>query len=163
MNVTTYIALGSNLNHPAQQLQTAIQALKLLPHSNFHKMSSLYKNPPQGPPQPDFINAIAELQTSLSALDLLAALQQIEQDQGRIRTTERNGPRTLDLDIILYGKHVVQAQELIIPHPRLYIRPFVLIPLYEIAPELIFPDGRKLKECIQPEDYVQLDRYPPFF
>lgn len=158
MPITTYIALGSNLQNPSAQLQTAITSLAQIPNSCLRKTSAFYKNPPQGPPQPDFINAVVELQTTLSALDLLATLQQIELQQGRIRTSERNGPRTLDLDIILYGDETIQTAQLIIPHPRLYSRPFVLIPLYEIAPELVFPDGRKLSTCIQANDYSELIR-----
>ncbi|MFI4955072.1 MAG: 2-amino-4-hydroxy-6-hydroxymethyldihydropteridine diphosphokinase [Gammaproteobacteria bacterium] len=158
MNLTTYIALGSNLNNPVAQLHAAIRTLSQLPNSALIRTSSFYQNPPFGPPQPDFINAVAELQTSLSAEDLLITLHKIEQQQGRIRTEERNGPRTLDLDIILYGNMIIQSADLTIPHPRLYARPFVLIPLYEITPNLVFPDGRELKDCIQEKDYRDLKR-----
>jgi 2-amino-4-hydroxy-6-hydroxymethyldihydropteridine diphosphokinase len=154
--ITTYIALGSNLNNPVEQLDSALTKFARLPNSAFVKVSSYYQNPAHGPPQPDFVNAVAELRTTLSALDLLKALHQIEQQQGRVRTHERNGPRTLDLDIILYGNEVIDNEVLNIPHPRLAERPFVLIPLYEIAPDLVFPNGSLLKQFIHEELYHHL-------
>ena len=157
-SITTYIALGSNLNNPLQQLQSAISELNEIGLIN--QTSSFYQNPPFGPPQPDFINAVAELQTALTPIDLLAALHNIELQHGRIRTEERNGPRTLDLDIILYGNEMVDSESLTIPHPRLFHRPFVLIPLYEIAPHLVFPNGQVLKDCIKEDDYLQLKKVP---
>lgn len=157
MNIT-YIALGSNLNHPVSQLHAAERALAQLPDSVLVQVSSFYQNPPYGPPQPDFINAVAELHTNLTAQDLLSALRHIENQQGRVRTPERNGPRTLDLDIILYGQEIIQNEELSIPHPHFLERPFVLIPLYEIAPDLILPNGKALQNYIRAEDYQDLKR-----
>lgn len=146
--VTAYIALGSNLNSPILQLQQALKALANLPDCELSQVSSFYQNPAVGPPQPDFINAIAELHTTLTPEDLLQALHSIEQQQGRIRTGERNGPRTLDLDIVLYGNQLINQLNLTIPHPRLYERAFVLVPLHEIAADLILPDKKLLKHYV---------------
>jgi 2-amino-4-hydroxy-6-hydroxymethyldihydropteridine diphosphokinase len=147
--ITAYIALGSNLDNPIKQLEQALSALATLPGCELCQVSPFYQNPAVGPPQPDFINAVAELHTSLTPSTLLKTLQQIEQRQGRIRMAERNTPRTLDLDIILYGKQTIHLPNLTIPHPRLYERAFVLVPLYALAPTLILPNGKSLGQCIE--------------
>ncbi len=136
--VTAYIALGSNLNNPIQQVEQALAALTHLPQTQLLKHSKLYQTKPLGPQdQPDFINAVAALETQLSPEDFLLALQTIENQQGRVRTEKRWGPRTLDLDIMLYGKEIKNTPALIIPHPGLATREFWRIPLQEIAPDLI--------------------------
>ncbi len=147
-STTAYIALGSNLNDPEQQLNTAIKALEQFPQSRVVAVSSFYQTVPVGlTAQPDYINAVLCLETMFSAMDLLYKLQEVEQNQGRIRGAEKNGPRTLDLDLLLYGQHVINTLELVVPHPRMHERTFVLIPLLEIAPELALPpDGQKLKK-----------------
>jgi 2-amino-4-hydroxy-6-hydroxymethyldihydropteridine diphosphokinase len=133
-----YIGLGSNLNDPAQQLHQAITALKEIPHTEFIIASSFYQTKPVGfSEQPDFINAVAKLTTSLSPQILLTHLQQIEKNQGRIRTQQRNGPRTLDLDILLFGDITLNEESLTLPHPRMFEREFVLIPLREIYPGIM--------------------------
>lgn len=135
--VRTYIGLGSNLNDPMDQIQRALIALQNLPNTKFVKASKLYETKPLGPQnQPNFINAVAELETNLSPEELLTELQAIEQQQGRKRTDERWGPRTLDLDIILYGDLVLNTPTLTIPHPGLPEREFWLVPLRELLSEL---------------------------
>jgi 2-amino-4-hydroxy-6-hydroxymethyldihydropteridine diphosphokinase len=145
---STYIALGSNLDQPLQQLKTAILGLQALPDTSLITVSRFYQTTPVGfLNQPDFINAVAYLETTLSPQNLLAALQKIENNQGRIRK-EKNGPRTLDLDILLYGDQTIAEANLVIPHPRMQERAFVLVPLLEIAPHLILPDGKSVQACL---------------
>ena len=131
--ITAYISLGSNLNDPVQQIKSALNALQHIPHTRLHKSSSLYQTTPVGfLNQPDFINAVAELHTTLSARELFSHLQTIEQDHGRMRDGKKNHPRTLDLDFLLYGNAVINEPDLIIPHPRMWEREFVLEPLAEL-------------------------------
>lgn len=143
----TYVALGSNLNNPIAQIKKAIEELHFLPHTQFIAASSLYSSPPLGPQeQPDFINAVVKLITRLTAEELLLELQMLEQAHGRVRDeANRWGPRTLDLDLILYGDETIHTEKLTVPHPELKKRAFVLVPLAEIAPDLVLPDGVKLK------------------
>jgi len=144
---TAYIGLGSNLQQPSQQIQAALQALKQLPTTRLIGHSSLYRSPPLGPAdQPDYINAVAILATELSPHALLFLLQAIETQQGRVRNGIRWGPRTLDLDILLYDNLCFTDSRLILPHPGLYERAFVLCPLYECAPDLVLPNGQPLAE-----------------
>lgn len=134
-----YIALGANLDQPSAQVQRAILLLNTLPNTSVIKTSSFYRSAPCGyVNQPDFINAVAALSTSLTADDLLASLLQLEQQFGRIRTF-KNAPRTLDLDILLYDDLVITTPYLTVPHPRMTERAFVMIPLQEIAPDLVIP------------------------
>ncbi len=141
-----YIGLGSNLDNPIVQIKKAISALAKIEEIEVVQVSSLYQTQPWGPiqTQPKFINAVAELSTVLSPLELLECLLTIENQQGRDRTTERYGPRTLDLDILLYGVERFFHPELEIPHPKLAERDFVVYPLLEIAPDGYLPDGRSL-------------------
>lgn len=149
-----YIGLGSNLDDPKQQVRKALHALTGLPGSILCRYSSLYRSPPMGPQdQPDYINAVAELETGLSAAELLSLLQAIENQQGRVRGATRWGPRTLDLDILIYGQAQIKAPELTVPHPGIAERPFVLYPLAEIAPDLEIPGCGALQGL--------LDRCPP--
>ncbi|PJG85872.1 2-amino-4-hydroxy-6-hydroxymethyldihydropteridine diphosphokinase [Conservatibacter flavescens] len=143
-----YIALGSNLDSPSAQLTQALQRLDHLPMSKLVKYSSFYRSQPLGPQdQPDYINAVACLHTALSPLVLLDALQNIENEQGRIRA-RRWGERTLDLDILLYNNDIMDSERLTVPHYDMYNREFVIVPLYEIAPNLVFPDGKKIADLI---------------
>ncbi len=145
-----YIAVGSNLSDPVTQANQAIEALKQLPKSRFIATSSLYSSTPMGPQnQPDYINAVVAIETDLLPLELLDCTQAIEQEQGRVRKDERWGPRTLDLDIILYGDEVMDSERLTIPHYGMRVREFVLYPLAEIAPSLQLPDGTKLEELLK--------------
>ena len=136
---TAYVALGANLDDPATTVRAAFAALANLPDSHIVHCSSLYRTAPVGiADQPEFINAVAELETSLAPEALLDALLEIEQRFGRIRA-ERNGPRTLDLDLLLYNDQYLDLPRLTLPHPRLHLRAFVLQPLAEIAPDLKIP------------------------
>lgn len=138
---TAYIALGSNLNQPVKQVLAALQALHTIPKTTVLKQSSLYRTAPIGysvaqlQEIPDFINAVAEVNTTLTALDLLVALFEIENKFGRERPYP-NAPRLLDLDLLLYDKVVINTERLTLPHPRMFERGFVLLPLVEIAPNL---------------------------
>ena len=144
-----YIGLGANLEQPVAQLQQAVQALKQLAHSTLVAVSGFYSSKPMGPQdQPDYVNAVAAIDTTLTPEQLLDALQQIEQQQGRKRKAERWGPRTLDLDILLYGNQVIATERLTVPHYGLRVREFVLYPLYEIAPQLNLPDGTVLSSLL---------------
>lgn len=144
--ITAYIALGSNLNTPAEQLNSALKAIENLPQTQLIAASSFYQSKPLGPQdQPDYVNAVAKIETALPPLSLLDELQRIENEQGRVRL-RRWGERTLDLDILLYSNQMIQNERLTIPHYDMYNREFVIIPLLEITPDLIFPDGKKLAE-----------------
>jgi 2-amino-4-hydroxy-6-hydroxymethyldihydropteridine diphosphokinase len=132
--VTVYIGVGSNLQQPIQQVKQALQRLTEIPLTRLVTCSPLYRSAPLGPAdQPDYINAVAAMATELTPLALLDALQTIEQQQGRIRSGERWGPRTLDLDLLLYGDQQIANDRLTVPHPGLGERNFVLYPLYDIA------------------------------
>ena len=147
--VRCYIGLGANLAQPLAQLQQAVAALRLLPASQLITVSSFYGSKPMGPQdQPDYVNAVAALDTELPAETLLDALQLIEQQQGRQRKDERWGPRTLDLDILLYGDDIINSERLTVPHYGLKQREFVLYPLAEIAPNLSLPDGTVLSSLL---------------
>lgn len=147
--VRAFIGLGSNLDGPKEQIFRAIAALRELPLSRLTAVSRLYCSAPMGPAdQPDYINAVAMLDTRLSPIELLDALQAIEQAQGRVRGAERWGPRTLDLDLLLYGTERIESERLLVPHPGMAERNFVLYPLSELAPELVLPDGRALSQML---------------
>lgn len=143
-----YIGLGANLDQPQQQLEQALQELARLPNVTLVAQSSLYHSKPVGPQdQPDYVNAVAAVETNLEPLALLDALQQLEQDHGRIRKRHW-GERTLDLDIILIDDCVIDSERLKVPHPFAQQRSFVLYPLAEINPQLIFPDGKALQQLL---------------
>lgn len=142
-----YIAVGSNLGEPLKQAQQAIAALDAIPNSRVVSTSSIYRTKPLGPQdQPDFLNLAVLLETRLEPEELLDYTQKIELDLGRVRKDERWGPRTLDLDIMLFGNRVISTQRLTVPHYGLKEREFMLYPLSEIAPALVFPDGETLLE-----------------
>ena len=149
--VAAYIGIGSNLQQPVEQVKQALRHLAEIPRSQLVTHSPLYRSTPLGPAgQPDYINAVAVLRTTLAPLDLLDALQVIEQRQGRIRDGERWGPRTLDLDILLYGEQQIVNDRLTVPHPGLGQRNFVLYPLYDVAGEnLNIPGLGLLGQLIQ--------------
>jgi 2-amino-4-hydroxy-6-hydroxymethyldihydropteridine diphosphokinase len=136
-----FIGIGSNLADPEQQVLSAIEQLSALPHSELRNASGLYRSRPMGPSdQPDYVNAVAELVTDLGVQDLLAQLQAIERKHGRDRSASlRWGPRTLDLDILVFGALQIQTDKLTIPHAGIAERNFVLYPLAEIAPAVHIP------------------------
>ena len=148
MTHTAYIGIGSNLGDPVGQIQQALAELEQLPQSQLVQTSSLYGSKPMGPQdQPDYVNAVAKLETELSPLDLLDALQQLEQDHQRIRE-RRWGPRTLDLDIVLFDQQSIQLPRLTVTHVGMHQRNFVLYPLAEISPEPSLPDGTSLQQLL---------------
>lgn len=156
-----YIGLGSNLADPIQQLQAALAAIAELPRSNLASTSSFYASDPLGPAdQPRYVNAVAALDTDLKPLQLLDALQRIELEQGRVRKAERWGPRTLDLDILLFGSRQLAEERLTVPHYHMHARAFVLYPLAEITQELLLPDGRALQELLDACPFAGLERLP---
>lgn len=142
-----YIGLGSNLQNPLQQLAQAMQEIKALPESILQKSSRIYQSAAIGPAQDDFINAVVMIDTQLTPIELLDALQAIEQHHQRRREMHW-GPRTLDLDILLYDQLQIQSERLTIPHPFLTQRAFVLLPLSDINPELQLPDGSWIKDYL---------------
>jgi len=134
-----YVALGANLGDPVAQLRAALRHLAAWPTMTLLQSSSFYASAPVGyTDQPDFVNAVCELETELSALEVLAALLSIEAENGRERNF-KNSPRTLDLDLILYGNEQIDVPDLTVPHPRMHERAFVLQPLLEIAPQAQIP------------------------
>lgn len=134
-----FIGMGSNLRSPERQILLAFDELASLPGCRLAGRSSLYKTAPIGyADQPDFVNAVAELWTMLSAQTLLDGLLDIERRHGRIRDVP-NGPRTLDLDVLLFGDHELRGARLHVPHPRAHQRAFVLLPLIEVAPDVNIP------------------------
>lgn len=158
-SVTVYVGLGSNLGRPRQQVELALRALARLPLSRLQAVSALYRTRPVGPrDQPDYVNAVAKLETGLTPRALLAALKGIEWEQGRRPGGERWGPRVLDLDILLYGQAVIDDAELRVPHRELARRAFVLVPLADVAPpDLSIPEVGKLAGCLSacPPDGVR--------
>ena len=136
--VIAYVGLGANLGDARRAVQAALDALAGLPETRLTAASPLYRSAPVQADGPDYVNAVAALQTRLSAPDLLAALQAIEHAAGRQRPY-RNAPRTLDLDLLLYGDAHIQTAQLTVPHPRMVERAFVLKPLADIAPDLVAP------------------------
>ena len=142
-----YIGLGSNLGDREMALRQALAGLEEL---GAVRVSSVRETEPVGiSDQPRFLNAVAELNTELAARDLLDRLLELERTIGRNRTKEtRWGPRTIDLDLLLYGDEVIAEPGLTVPHPRLAEREFVLEPLYELAPDLVLPDGRRIEDLL---------------
>lgn len=150
--VTAYIGLGSNLSSPTSQLQNALDSITQLASTEVTQISSFYGSKPQGPQdQPDFVNAVCKISTQLSAFDLLSALQTIEKRQGRVKKRHW-GERVIDLDILLYGDEIIQTQQLTVPHSEMHLRDFVLIPLAEIAPNLVIPGKASIEALISELD-----------
>lgn len=150
---TVYIALGSNLNAPIEQLDSAVHAISLLPQTQLGNISPYYGSKPMGPQdQPDYVNAVLSIETTLAPLTLLDELQRIENEQGRVRL-RRWGERTLDLDILLYGDLEMQTERLTLPHYDMQNREFVIVPLFDIAPDLILPNKSAVKKLR--ENFVQ--------
>jgi len=147
--VRAYIGLGSNLNNPVAQIRSALVALDAISGTCCVAYSSLYRSKPLGvAEQPDYVNAVAAIDTRLPAHDLLQELHIVEAMHGRVRE-ERWGPRTLDLDLLLYGDQRYSSDRLTVPHPGLSERDFVLYPLHEIAPELDIPGAGSLRRLVE--------------
>ncbi|WP_230425647.1 2-amino-4-hydroxy-6-hydroxymethyldihydropteridine diphosphokinase [Spartinivicinus ruber] len=144
--IRCYLGLGSNLSSPLQQLAAAVSAIKQMPSTKLASISPIYQSAPVGPEgQPDYLNAVVAIDTQFAALDLLDHTQAIEKEQGRVRDI-RWGPRTLDIDILLYGDETINSERLIVPHYQLTVRNFVLLPLHDIAPTLVLPTGTSIKD-----------------
>ena len=155
-----YIGMGSNLAAPQQQLRSAVEALAKLPGTQLAGVSAFYQSDSLLPGQPRYTNAVAALDSDLAPLDRLDALQAIENDQGRERL-ERWGPRTLDLDILLFGDRLIDEPRLKVPHYQMHVRAFVLYPLAELAPgTLQLPDERRLSDLLTACPFVGLERLP---
>ena len=148
MKVNAFIGLGANLDDPGAQVIRALEELAQIPHSSLEARSSLWRSAPLGyATQPDFINAVAKIETGLSPNALLAELQRIESAHARARSF-LNAPRTLDLDLLLYGDEVCATPALTLPHPRMHARAFVLKPLLEIAPQVVIPGRGTAVACV---------------
>lgn len=154
-----FISLGANLADPLGQVERALTALQQLPASRLLACSPLYRSRPMGPAdQPDYINGVALLETSLTPHQLLDETQRIELEQGRVRKAERWGPRTLDLDLLLFGDAVINDERLIVPHYGMKERAFVLLPLFDLAPDLVLPCGTALHTLMSVCDGAQLEK-----
>ena len=159
--VKAFVGLGSNLNQPITQIGNALASIASLSAVSNLKASSFYRNPPMGPPdQPDYVNAVVQMETGMTPGELLDRLLEIERVQGRVRSDQHWGPRVIDLDILLFGDLQLESKRLTIPHPGLSSRVFVLSPLYEIAPALVLPDGVRLVDLmvnVDAESLVRID------
>jgi len=150
--VVVYVGLGSNLGQPEHQVRQALDELNALPQTHLVRHSPLYRSSPHGPPdQPDYVNAVAMLNTRLAPEALLDELQRIEHRHGRVRAMHW-GPRTLDLDLLLYGDRRIDTPRLTVPHAQLHRRAFVLVPLHDIAPGLQLPGDGPLAERVRAID-----------
>jgi 2-amino-4-hydroxy-6-hydroxymethyldihydropteridine diphosphokinase len=153
-----YVALGSNLGDPVANVRAGVEALAMMPDTRLAAISSLYLNPPVGyVDQPDFVNAVARIETALAPRALLDELLEIERRFGRVRDFP-NAPRTLDLDIVLYGSDATVEPGLVIPHPRMHERAFVVVPLAEIAPDLVVPGRGPVSALVRQLDGGSLEK-----
>lgn len=148
MGTSAFVGLGANLDEPCEQLRRAFDELAGLPRTSLSARSSLWRSAPIGhADQPEFVNAVARLETDLAADALLDKLQEIELAHGRERSFA-NAPRTLDLDLLLYGDEVRATPRLTLPHPRMHERAFVLEPLLEVAPDVVIPGHGSARACL---------------
>ncbi len=156
--VIVYVGLGSNLDNPQAQVSRALTELDSLQGCRLYRVSSLYVSPPMGPTdQPDYVNAVAEIGTQLSAEVLLEQLQMLEAKHKR-EPTHRWGPRTLDLDILLYGDAVIETRHLSVPHPGVTERAFVLYPLAELNDQLMIPGAGRVESLLLDCPYAGLEK-----
>ena len=158
---TVYLGLGANLNAPRKQIHAAVAALKALEDVEFVCVSHDYASKPMGPQdQPDYVNAVACVKTALKPEQLLDLTQAIELEHGRVRKEERWGPRTLDIDILLFGNDVINTPRLTVPHYGLTEREFVVYPLLEIAPTLVLPNNQSLADITKTLPLNDLQQLP---
>ncbi len=149
LKMRAYIGLGSNLDDPVLQVREGLRALRRLPQTHVVAESALYRSSPLGPAdQPDYVNAVAALDTELGPRVLLRSLQAVEVGHGRVRGAVRWGPRILDLDILLYGDWRLTEPSLTVPHPQMTKRAFVLVPLRQIAPEIMIPGAGRVDDLL---------------
>jgi 2-amino-4-hydroxy-6-hydroxymethyldihydropteridine diphosphokinase len=159
--IPAYVALGSNLDAPELQVARAFEALARLPQSRLVLRSALYRSAPLGPvEQPDFVNAVAGLLTRLDPVQVLEQLQECEQRLGRAAPVVRWGPRRIDLDLLMQGDVSHHGEQLTLPHPGIAARAFVLVPLADIAPELLVPGIGRVAELLRRVDTTGLERLP---
>ncbi|MCL2655980.1 MAG: 2-amino-4-hydroxy-6-hydroxymethyldihydropteridine diphosphokinase [Betaproteobacteria bacterium] len=157
---TAWIGLGANIGQPWEAIETALAALDALPETRLTARSSLYRSAPiDAPGQPDFYNAVARIETALTPSSLLRELESIEHAHGRERSFQ-NAPRTLDLDLLLYGDAAIALPDLVVPHPRMHLRAFVLVPLAEIEPQLEIPGVGTLVELLPTVADQAIERLP---
>jgi 2-amino-4-hydroxy-6-hydroxymethyldihydropteridine diphosphokinase len=153
-----FVGIGSNLEEPERQVERALVELDALPHSRLVKCSSLYRSAPVGyAAQPDFVNAVAQLETGIPAERLLDELQAIESRHGRDRSFA-NAPRTLDLDLLLFEKLQIKTARLTVPHPRMHERAFVLKPLLEVSPEVSIPGVGPARQALKQVEHQPVER-----
>jgi 2-amino-4-hydroxy-6-hydroxymethyldihydropteridine diphosphokinase len=158
--ITAFVGLGSNLGDPPAQIRRALLALAVLPETRLVRQSSLYRNPPVGHhDQPDFVNAVAQVETRLAPGELLAQLLDLERAHGRVRDYP-NAPRTLDLDVLLYGELALEKPGLTVPHPRMLERAFVMVPLAEIAPDALVPGKGRVADLVRKVDASGMVKLP---
>jgi len=158
-SVLAWVGLGGNLGDPAAALQDALDALDRIFGVELTAVSSVYQSAPVGlSAQPDFLNAVARIDTSLEPGELLEQLLRIETEQGRVRVGERFGPRLIDLDLLLYNETALQSEGLTLPHPRMLERRFVLEPLAELEGDMSLPGGRRLCDCLDACSDQRLDK-----
>ena len=158
---TVYLGLGANLNAPRKQIHAAVAALKALEDVEFVCVSHDYASKPMGPQdQPDYVNAVACVKTALMPEQLLDLTQAIELEHGRVRKEQRWGPRTLDIDILLFGNDVIDTPRLTVPHYGLTEREFVVYPLLEIAPTLVLPNNQSLADITKTLPLNDLQKLP---
>jgi 2-amino-4-hydroxy-6-hydroxymethyldihydropteridine diphosphokinase len=160
--VRAFVGLGGNEGDVEVTLTEALWAVDALPQTSIRRQSAVYRTPAWGrTDQPDFLNAVVELQTRMVPRVLLDALLEIEQRFGRVRRAEdRWGPRVLDLDLLIYGEETLDAPGLSLPHPRLHERAFVLVPLAEIAPDLDVPGRGKVRDLLAAVDASGIEAIP---
>lgn len=157
---TAYVGIGANLDDAAARVEDALASLETIPGTRLVKRSSLYRTEPQGyRAQPDFVNAVAELETALAPGELLGRLHDLEARAGRARSF-RNAPRTLDLDLLLYAGQRIDEPALAVPHPRMHERAFVLVPLVEIAPDVEIPGAGRAHDCLARLAAQRVERLP---
>ena len=153
MPTTAYLALGSNLGDRLEHLRAAVRKLDATEGVDVVRSSRVYETEPVGPPQPAYLNAVIQVDTTLSPRELLESALGVEDSLGRVRA-ERWGPRTIDVDILVYDERTVDEPDLVIPHPRMHERGFVLIPLSELDADAMLPGGRRLSTHRLPPDAV---------
>lgn len=146
--IVAYLGLGSNMNHPKAQLERAVEAIERLPATRIIRKSPLYASKPWGKlDQPDFLNMVVEIETGLSSHTLLQQCKRIEAEQGR-KEGERWGPRPVDIDILLFGDKAIRTAGLVVPHPRMWERAFVLLPLANLRPDIVSPGGMAIVDAL---------------
>lgn len=153
MSVSAYLAIGSNLGDRLETLQRAVELLDARPGIEVLRSSRVYETEPVGPPQPAYLNAVVEVRTDLEPHELLKETQVVEDELGRVRA-ERWGPRTIDVDVLTFDERTIDEPELVVPHPRMHERGFVVVPLGELDPDPMLPGERKLSELRLPPDAV---------